>query len=1010
VTKTGPLSVARRYRRGLAIAAVFLAVYSLAGFLLLPMVAARQLPAYFRDALGLQASIERLRINPFALTLRAEGFLLREAGGAELLRFDELFVNFQLSSLFRWAWTFKEVRLSEPRIEMILRGDGSLNLAALVPPTPEPVEEAPVAGEGGLPRVIIHRIELQSGRARLEDGTRPTPFRTMAGPMSITLTDFSTLPGASGPLAFEAELESGARLTWQGTVGVNPVRSAGHLRLTGGHMPITKRYLQDLLRFQLRDGRSDFDLDYTVAFEGEETRFTVSDGSIVARDVVVTPEDDEVELLRLPEARIAGISLEWPGRVLAVDEIALRGARLAGWRAADGTINLLEPLAVEPEAGPGGGETVDPPAEGEAGSPLDGWRLSLGRLVVDDFAAAVEDRTVDPPLRTGLSGLRLEIGKIDNAPGSMFPVTLSTGLETGGTASAEGRIGLLPVPAVDAAVKVSGLSLVPLQAYAGQLARLRIDSGLLSLDGRLTSDAKEKARYRGRVDLADVACHDIRRDERLLGIGRMSAADLLLELTAARLRTAGVSLERPSARLTIHEDGSTNVGDVLSAGADAGTPPPSGAEAGTPAPSAGAAAAAAPALALQIEVGEVRIRGGAADFADLSLPLPFASRIESLEGSISEMVTGGKSARVDLQGDVDEHGLARVEGSLDMFAPDRRADMAVAFRNVEMSRLSPYASKFAGYEVERGRLSLDLRYLIEDRRLASQNEILIDELTLGRKVESPDAIGIPVKLAVAMLKDKNGRIDLDIPIEGTLDDPQFAYGKLVWQAIKTVMTKLATAPFRALARLIGTEKDLEFVEFAAADSDISPPSRETLEQLARALAERPELHLEVQGVFDPEIDAAALRERKVDALVAGRLAAPPEPGAAEPTLASERQRAALEALFLERFPREEMEAMLSSHTAPPQPADPAAAPSKSPPPVLDLPAYLDGIRERLIGAQEVSGEEMALLADARAAAIGGFFSAGGGVAPERVRTVASGPIPKKDAGSNWVRLRLVLGS
>ncbi|HET6278030.1 MAG TPA: DUF748 domain-containing protein, partial [Candidatus Polarisedimenticolia bacterium] len=989
-----------RYRRPAITVLILLLLYTLFGFLLVPHLVRRQVVRMADGTLGLQARIERLRTNPYTFTLEAQGLALREPGGAELLSCNELFLDFELSSLFRWAWTFATIRLVEPRVEAVLLEDGGTNLQALLPPSAGPAETNDAGEAPALPRLVVHTFEIDFGRARFEDRTRPTPFRTMAGPVSFTLTDFSTLPDDDGDFAFEAELESGARFTWSGSLGVNPVRSQGRFTLTGGHLPITKRYLQQLLRFRVVDGRSDIGFDYAVSLPGEGMRIKLSDGSVAVRDLVVAPEDEEVELLRLPELRLSGIALDWPERVLAIDEIALSGARLAAWRNQDGSLNLEEHLSMAPEGEREPAATGSPAEPAEGGDPLAGWRFTLGRLAVDDAAIGLEDRTVDPPMQSGIDGVRLEIRAIDNLPGSTFEFDLAAKVASGGTAAADGRIGLLPQPTLDAAVTIDGLSLLPLQAYLAQLARVRIDSGALSLAGRLTSNATEQMAYRGAATLTDLACHDVRRDEHLIAIGRMTAADLLLQLTAARLRIAGIDLERPYGRLTIYEDGSTNIGAALAPGTGGDAAVAEG-------PQGGAVEAGLP---LAIEVDEVRIRDGSADFADLSLPLPFASRIEELKGVVSEMATGGASARVDLEGTVDAHGLARVEGNLDLFAPDLRSDMAVAFRNVEMSRLSPYSRKFAGYEVLSGRLSLDLHYRITDRRVESENEILLERLTLGEKVDSPDAPNLPVKLAVAMLKDKQGNIELDIPVGGTLDDPEFAYGALVWKAIKTVMTKIVTAPFRALARLIGSDKDLEYVEFAPAGSDLAPPAREKIGQLGQALAERPELSLELRGVFDPAIDAAAIRRRAVDALVDGRLASLPQPATAEPALASERRRAALESLFVERFPQEDLDRLAASHTVPAGPPADRKSRVKEGDPVLDLPPYLDDIRERLIAAQPVAEADLAGLAAARAAVIRDALTSGGLLADERVLTLEGGPIEEKDAGNNWVRLKLVLGT
>ena len=241
-----------------------------------------------------------------------------------------------------------------------------------------------------------------------------------------------------------------------------------------------------------------------------------------------------------------------------------------------------------------------------------------------------------------------------------------------------------------------------------------------------------------------------------------------------------------------------------------------------------------------------------------------------------------------------------------------------------------------------------------------------------------------------MLKDREGRIDLDIPVSGTLDDPEFSYRKVVWQAIRNVLTKVATAPFLALGRLIGMEgKDLEFVEFAPASGEIAPPAREKLGQLARALGERPELVLEVRGVFDEEIDAAELSRQKVDAAVELRIAELPPAAGAEPRLASEARRAALEGLFVERFSADELAALTARYTQPVNvaAADPAAPAGAAP--TLDLSAHLEALHARIAAAENVAATDLTALADARAAAIRDYLAGESGVPAERIAMLPS---------------------
>ena len=1001
-------------------------MYTLAGFFLAPWVIRTQLIKFMDESLGLQARIDELRVNPFTFTVTTRGFQLSEKNGGDLLGFDELVINMQSSTLFRWAWTFKEIRLTGPRAAVVLDQDGRANLEALMPaPSQTAGEDAPPVGESALPRLLVQKLTLAGGRAHLEDHTHPQVFSTEAGPISFSLTNLSTLPGDAGEISLQASLESGTRLTWEGTLSVNPLGSAGSLTVADGHMPITKRYLQDVLRFHIPGGRSHGTLNYEATLEEDQVRVRLNDSSIGFSDFVAATEDD-IELLRLPELEIKGLDLQWPERIVTIRDVTFATPVASVWRNADGSLNILRHLGVDTTGAVG--QAGEPSGTSGEVAESDTWQLSVDRLKIRGLGVSLEDRTVEPAFSTGVEDLDLEITDIDNAPGSTFPFELSAKVTTGGSAQLSGQVGMLPQPSIETAISLTTLALIPVQPYLDGLAQIRLDSGSFSLEGSLSASEDEMLTFSGTAELADLVAQDTYRDEQLLGLHRVAAEDLLLDMTAGRLGMTRLTLEKPYGRLTIYKDGTTNIGNVLTV-----DPRPEDAAAQAlpePPPAAGAESPTEPAMAarpMNIQIDEVRLIDGSADFTDLSLILPFSSRIDSLQGTVTEMVSGGTAARINLEGTVDEHGLARVEGGLDFFAPDRRSDVQVAFRNVEMSQLSPYTTQFAGYAVEGGRLSLDLRYHLEDRRLESENQILVDQLTLGEKIESPDAPNLPVKLAVAMLKDKNGRIELDLPISGTLDDPEFAYGQLAWKALKNVMAKVATAPFRALARLIGSDKDLEFVEFAAAESDITPPAREVLDGLTQALMERPELMLEVKGVFDPENDAATLRVRKLETTIDQRTAALEEQADGEQLSAVERTRMVMEELFREQFTAEDLVALAAAHTrsatsedGKPMISDPvedAATPPDAPDtsadaanetPVLDLPAYLDAMRQQLVTAQHVSDAELVQLADARSASINDYLNQDGTLIPDRVTVIAGEAIKKKDAGSNWIRLRLII--
>ena len=229
-----------------------------------------------------------------------------------------------------------------------------------------------------------------------------------------------------------------------------------------------------------------------------------------------------------------------------------------------------------------------------------------------------------------------------------------------------------------------------------------------------------------------------------------------------------------------------------------------------------------------------------------------------------------------LEGQVDQYGSATIKGELAPFNTKGYSDVKMVFRNVEMTRLTPYSAKFAGRKIDSGKISLDLYYNVVDSRLKGENQIIVDSLVLGERIEGSDAMDLPLDLAIALLKDSNDRIQLGLPVAGSLDDPEFSYGHLVWKTLVNVLTKMVTAPFRALASLIGgDEEDLGTVKFEVGKSRITPPEKEKLAKLAGAINQRPQLTVDVQGQYATEADGAVLKHLAVRQILAQRMGKPP---------------------------------------------------------------------------------------------------------------------------------------
>jgi hypothetical protein len=238
-----------------------------------------------------------------------------------------------------------------------------------------------------------------------------------------------------------------------------------------------------------------------------------------------------------------------------------------------------------------------------------------------------------------------------------------------------------------------------------------------------------------------------------------------------------------------------------------------------------------------------------------------------LGGRVSGLsAQGTQPAEVVIQGALENRSPLEISGNINPLSQDRDTDLKLTFRNIELSPFSPYSGKYLGYTLAKGKLTLELEYKIAERQLQAQNRIFFDALTLGDRVESPDATSLPVKLALALLTDRQGRIELDVPVTGNLDDPQFSVFRIVIKALGNLLTKIITSPFDALASAMGG-KAVTHLDFDPGQSALGQEGQTQVSGLADTLYERPALKLEIQGRADPQSDAPAIRQNRFDTML-----------------------------------------------------------------------------------------------------------------------------------------------
>ncbi len=619
------------------------------------------------------------------------------------------------------------------------------------------------------------------------------------------------------------------------------------------------------------------DLDLRLALSNNDGPLKISGFNSELGGLKVTSALQVEPVATLASLEVTGGEFDLDARAASIGTVVLSGLRTRVERSDGQPLNwqtMLKPVRTAPPASERAVARLAVEAERN-------WTLALQRLALEDAAVRIEDRAKGTPVLLDIDQGKLEARMLSLDMTRAVPLKASFRVRQGGRFHASGSI-VPGKPSGRLDIGLEELSLKPFAPYVNRFARLYLHSGAASSRGKLVfapGKPDMKVEFKGGLDVDDMAITEEETGEAFLGWKQLSSDSLTFGLGPNHLHIDELVALNPFGKVIIFADKSINLQRILRK--------PETDQPAQNAPLPKTQAQPRPSAepdAFPLEIDRVRIIGANAEFADLSLPQQFGTRMHDLGGVVTGLTTDPATvAQVELDGKVDDFGSARVRGSIQPFRASDFTDLKVTFRNLEMTRLTPYSGKFAGRKIDSGKLSVDLEYKIKQRQLAGENKFVINTLKLGEKVDSPDAMKLPLDLAIALLEDSNGIIDLDLPISGSLDDPKFSYGKIIWKAIVNVLTKLVTAPFRVLGKLLGVSSEkLEAVAFDPGSSALLPPEQEKLKLLSEAMAKRPALTLTLEPGYDPAADRRALQvqamRREVAAGTGQKLAPNVEPG------------------------------------------------------------------------------------------------------------------------------------
>lgn len=967
------------------------------------------------------AHLGPISVNPYTLTFRVDSVRIDDRDGGPLFQWDRLAVTYRLKSFLKSGEVvFSAIQLVRPYGRFRLSTAGTLSIQDIL-------DSIAATPSRPLPPLAIGHLQIEQLRLEWYDSARTAPFYTQLGPASIDLRDFTTRRDSLSRYTFAGRTEQDERFSWKGTLGVTPFASEGEIRLENLKVAKYAPYYGDALRARIASGTLDLDARYAVKADPKQRVNQLIGGTLDIHDLALAL--DGVTPVRLGTLHIGGLDADAVAHTATLRELAIARLALDVVRSPDGAINLSGLLASAKTNTPARASTrgtnhaknanvalrarptiatrtkptvatrvkptvaVAPALKDSAAALSAPWTWTVHRLALDSASVTLLDSVPTLVGKLKATYVAARVDTLSSNPDIASRAHAEFTLEGGGRFVLDAR-GPLARKRGTFKLLLDSLPMFradPWIAAAG--GRLALTSGRLHLDLAgpfdLSDATNPSATINGSLRVDNLGTQERADGDPFLSWRSFSFDGITYDTKAATLEIAEVRLDRPVVLMDIDSagvsnfahlfpkaakapvDSATRMASADSAAADSAFVGP---KAPPPARSDTALSQDSTSKLRRITVGRVTLANGAFRITDESVSPTMRLTIGRLSGTTgrfdSDNVNRGELA---LSAMVDEVAPLTIKGQLNPLADAQESILEFDATGVDLLPFAGYSGRYLGYLIAKGKMKTRLHWQLKQRRVKSENVLTLDGFTFGDKVTHPDATSLPVKFGFAVLRDRSGQIVLDVPVEGSLDDPDFSFGRVIVRALLNILRNIVSAPFKLLGSLFGGgSADLSEAPFDAGASVLTAEATSRLDALRKSLAERPELKLSIEGAVDTVVDRLSLRRLALDKRLRAQAPIMTDTALLLPSVRNAR----LAAEFAALFPTDSV----------------VAAARASRRPLAEALAGRD-VEPRVLDVIVIGAAELRALADARARACRDYLLAGDAPPVERVFLAATAAAP-----------------
>ena len=847
---------------------ILLVLYGLVGFVILPHYVKSRIPKELNKALGWHVSLGDVSADPFSLSLTISQFDARDAEGKDVVRFRRLYQNLSFWSLLRGVIDLQQVELDQPFVRVdLLKGYGVNFVRDWQAQHKDTAAKQTSGGKGGLPLILSHLV-IKDGHIRLRDFSQPQHATFDFQPVALSLNHLATYSSTEGQGQYQltAQMPDNQSIQWSGKLSLLPFNLQGTLRLHQLTQKLLWHFAAAHLPYQLQAGTLSLNTHFQIDVQDHFT-LTTNRGSVKLSNVKVAVGQAKEPVLGMGSLDLNGIQFRYPKPDLSIAQVSSQGLDLNLVREASGQFNLWAPLSGTGQKGGSQPAASQSASQGQAQN-QDGPALtwSIQHLGVSGARVQLSDQSLAQPESLQLHDIDLEADGLSDKLDQPLHYNLKLGVGSQGQLSSQGELTPLPLT-VHSQFSVNQVALKPVQGYLQPYAALDLPEGTLDASGKIDLD-NQNDQLTGTVS-SSLAINQLKtrvaKDQSPLASWKSLKVDSIdINLAPLVVNIGQVRLNQPEFDIIRQAQGQTNIAELLRVQKKK-----------APATTTGADTKKADKLPV-VRVAGISLTGGTTRFVDHAIQPGFQSRIHDLNGSIKGLSTvTPQKAKVALQGLVDGYGKLQVSGDIGTLGQSTNAHLKVDLNNLALPPLSPYFGRYLGYDVSKGKLDAKVNYKLDGTQLDASNRLTIDQLELGKSVNSPQAVKAPVRLGLALLRDSNNQISLDVPVKGDLSDPSFNTTGVIFHTFVNLIAKAATSPFAVIGTLTNltglTGEELSHLAFAPGTAEPESDQKRKLQALAQALKKRPDLILNIHAETAPELDLKALKRAQVEQAVTAKL-------------------------------------------------------------------------------------------------------------------------------------------